>query len=548
MDVTELTGMHFLKMVSKKNFSAIILILFVAFDFFVSAATVPTPQGDIDNWGDILNSFLQVEHNASGSHNANMSVNGLAIKSGRWLDVTAYGAVGDGIRDDTAAIQSAINNAAINGGVVFFPVGNYLVSSPLIIYSGVMLQGIGEGTKIIAANNFNGSVIKSSPDYLLNNTEIKDLEINASNQVSGSGIWIRIGELTTIDRVKIYGACNDGIVIYGNSSPVILGYISLNNNGRCGSGAGVYINNSQYTNNYIEYLFGVDNHDALVKVKDFNQSSLFLIGFDAEKNNASKQNYIIWLDNGEGGEIMIGSGRINQSGGRQGNAILYNTIGGGSIGRFDVLGGIFYDINYTNYTWYYASDNSNSSNQSFIDLNGRPFSQASHFFRTEYSPYALELEGPAKFSLIHFVYPGYEVRLTNENFENVSALGVGGTNAETVYWRYTKGVSETWMALADAPYNWYFPNDAISFAPGGGNALIIITSIFGGRVSIGKTTRPVSTLEINGTVTLNTQDAVPIIFANTSNSVACNSANNGAIKFNTTKFYSCNSTDWNALY
>jgi hypothetical protein len=79
MDVTELTGMHFLKMVSKKNFSAIILILFVAFDFFVSAATVPTPQGDIDNWGDILNSFLQVEHNASGSHNANMSVNGLAL-------------------------------------------------------------------------------------------------------------------------------------------------------------------------------------------------------------------------------------------------------------------------------------------------------------------------------------------------------------------------------------------------------------------------------------------------------------------------------------
>ena len=40
----------------------------------------------------------------------------------------AYGAVGDGQTDDTAAIQAAIN-ATPAGGVCFFPAGTYLVSS-----------------------------------------------------------------------------------------------------------------------------------------------------------------------------------------------------------------------------------------------------------------------------------------------------------------------------------------------------------------------------------------------------------------------------------
>ena len=42
-----------------------------------------------------------------------------------WISVKAHGAVGDGVADDTAAIQSAITA----GDTVFFPDGTYLVSS-----------------------------------------------------------------------------------------------------------------------------------------------------------------------------------------------------------------------------------------------------------------------------------------------------------------------------------------------------------------------------------------------------------------------------------
>ena len=52
-----------------------------------------------------------------------------------YFNVVDYGAVGDGTTDDTAAINAAITAADVfpkQGGVVWFPVGQYLVTSPLL--------------------------------------------------------------------------------------------------------------------------------------------------------------------------------------------------------------------------------------------------------------------------------------------------------------------------------------------------------------------------------------------------------------------------------
>lgn len=59
-----------------------------------------------------------------------------------WLNVknVPYGALGDGVADDTAAIQAAID-AAGYGGVVYLPKGVYKVSQPLDLPRGVTLQG-----------------------------------------------------------------------------------------------------------------------------------------------------------------------------------------------------------------------------------------------------------------------------------------------------------------------------------------------------------------------------------------------------------------------
>ncbi len=51
---------------------------------------------------------------------------------GPWADVKAWGAVGDGVADDTAAIQAAIDSLGL-GGTVFFPPGSYRTSATLLM-------------------------------------------------------------------------------------------------------------------------------------------------------------------------------------------------------------------------------------------------------------------------------------------------------------------------------------------------------------------------------------------------------------------------------
>src|SRR5207244_11447079 len=65
------------------------------------------------------------------------------------FNVKSYGAVGDGVADDTAAVQAAIDaanstaGALAGGGIVFFPLGSYLISASLRVYGGITLTGAG---------------------------------------------------------------------------------------------------------------------------------------------------------------------------------------------------------------------------------------------------------------------------------------------------------------------------------------------------------------------------------------------------------------------
>jgi hypothetical protein len=57
------------------------------------------------------------------------------------VNVKDFGAIGDGVADDTAALQNAINAAQTNGRSVYLPVGRYKLTSTINITAGMRLRG-----------------------------------------------------------------------------------------------------------------------------------------------------------------------------------------------------------------------------------------------------------------------------------------------------------------------------------------------------------------------------------------------------------------------
>ena len=114
--------------------------------------------------------------------------------------VTDYGAVGDGVTDDTVAIQAAITAAATaGGGDLVFPANTYCITGPLYVRSGVRLFGEGYGDASSSA---------SQPDAPA--TAIKWTGVD-----SGTDPMILVKATTGSEYV--YGAGVDGIALLGNN-------------------------------------------------------------------------------------------------------------------------------------------------------------------------------------------------------------------------------------------------------------------------------------------------------------------------------------------
>jgi hypothetical protein len=141
------------------------------------------------------------------------------------VSVKDYGAVGDGITDDTIAIQHAVDTNP--GKVVFFPQGTYRITSTILI--DVFGQGsyvstsqfVGSGTsQTVIDNQSGGAAIKitagSAVDFAYN-AVIRDLNITSSTLTPGSmGLELESCRFVTVENVRIRNVASHGI--YGLST------------------------------------------------------------------------------------------------------------------------------------------------------------------------------------------------------------------------------------------------------------------------------------------------------------------------------------------
>lgn len=106
---------------------------------------------------------------------------------------SAYGAIGDGVTDDTTAIQAAINDVQDDGGIVYFPPGDYKITSELLISlsvgsGGIILEGAGQNASVLVPTTLTQNCIHIKS---YEPVAIRDLAIYSSvTKTAGAGIYV----------------------------------------------------------------------------------------------------------------------------------------------------------------------------------------------------------------------------------------------------------------------------------------------------------------------------------------------------------------------
>ena len=146
----------------------------------------------------------------------------------QYVSVKDFGAVGDGVTDDTANIQDAVDamNAA-NGGAIYFPAGEYLITDYITLYSDVTLFGEGKASKIHLVNSgrsdaFRATGTQPSP---VNRITMRDFMLYGDTSflagvpsvVNGGGVNFLYTDDCTFENLWVSGFSDGGIAILNGS-------------------------------------------------------------------------------------------------------------------------------------------------------------------------------------------------------------------------------------------------------------------------------------------------------------------------------------------
>ena len=153
-------------------------------------------------------------------------------------NVKELGCVGDGVTDDTEALQNILNK--YQGELIFLPKGKYLVSKTLIMPNSTHIEGCGEDSVIIPSNTFTDIIMKS--EHYGDATNIFDANFKLVNftidgnyadyvnyikkrgdLVTQHGICIK-GEQFELDKMIIRNCGGNGFMVYNVSNRIVTNF------------------------------------------------------------------------------------------------------------------------------------------------------------------------------------------------------------------------------------------------------------------------------------------------------------------------------------
>jgi hypothetical protein len=219
----------------------------------------------------------------------------LLQQSFAWYSVKDYGARGDGVTDDTAAIQAAINAAsAAGGGLVYVPTGTYMVTQlTLNGTTNVTIMGCGVGSTIKWSFNAGaaaGSMITASGGALRCRFELLQFDGSGLTNPAASrdNHLLRIGNGATgvtefgIFRCQFTGmvaSSGDGVHVQGAAGNLVsrLWVADCNFNGCSRFGVGIEqgLQFGWVVNNF---LTNCETEIAVVATANVNTDSLVIVG------------------------------------------------------------------------------------------------------------------------------------------------------------------------------------------------------------------------------------------------------------------------------
>lgn len=156
---------------------------------------------------------------------------------GPWVNVRAFGAEGDGVADDSAAVQAAIDAVEdAGGGTVFVPAGNYSLIGGIVIPPGVRVVGAGQASTTLQAWHTDVRVVQMSSGGIC---ALENVTIYGKGTNSDTGTF---GATLPALTVSCQGGTVRNVTVWGGSNCIATGGVAnVFENVSCNEPYGSYV-------------------------------------------------------------------------------------------------------------------------------------------------------------------------------------------------------------------------------------------------------------------------------------------------------------------